>query len=67
MRCRIKELTIGKDLKLKSLAANVSITPQYLSQICNDKAVPHVGVLRKIAKELDCHIDDLYKWDDELN
>jgi DNA-binding Xre family transcriptional regulator len=54
-------------VKKKDLAERIGITPQYLSSILsgNKKVSKEIELLFKIAKELDCKVDDLYEYSEE--
>lgn len=54
-------------IKKMDLAKKLGITPQYLSSILagRKKASKEIELLFKIAKELDCKVDDLYTYEEE--
>jgi putative transcriptional regulator len=63
MRCRIEELIESKGMKKKYVAKEIGITPNQLSNWLGMKAFPPIDKAYKLAKLLDCKVDDLYEWE----
>jgi transcriptional regulator with XRE-family HTH domain len=55
----IRKRRVKKELSLRSLAAQLEITPSYLSDIENDRRVPAEDVVRQIARLLEIDFNDL--------
>lgn len=64
MKPRIKELIVAKDLKQKNVAKELGVTPQQLSNWVKGVSYPRFETAYKLAKLLDCKLDDLYKEED---
>lgn len=60
----IKILRVALGLRQKDLARRVGIQPHYLSLVEAGKRQPSLGVLRKIASELDVPVSLLF-WEAE--
>lgn len=55
----LREARVKKGVSLRSLAAELKITPSYLSDIENDRRVPSEDVLQLLALLLGLDFDDL--------
>lgn len=55
----IREARIEKRLRLRELAKAAGIAASYLSDIENDRRIPSVDVLRKLAEVLTLDFDEL--------
>ena len=60
MKITIKQRRLEKKLKQKELSQLAGITAAAISYYENGKRLPTVDNARKLAKALDCTIDDLY-------
>ena len=54
----LRDARMEKDNSLRALAAQLKITPSYLSDIENDRRVPAEDVLQKLTGALDLPFDD---------
>ena len=57
---RIKEILDEKGISAKNLAERMGVTPQYISGIIREKGSASIGVLSKIAKELNVPLSSLF-------
>ncbi|MED4399844.1 helix-turn-helix transcriptional regulator [Metabacillus fastidiosus] len=57
---KIKDFREQRDLKLKELAEKVDITAGYLRKIEKGEGTPSLKLAVRIAKVLDCTLDDLF-------
>ncbi len=55
----LREARVKKGVSLRSVAAELDITPSYLSDIENDRRIPSEDVLQQLATLLDLDFDDL--------
>jgi transcriptional regulator with XRE-family HTH domain len=55
----LREARVGKGLSLRGLAAQLEITPSYVSDIENDRRIPSEEVLQQFARLLAINFDDL--------
>lgn len=58
---KIKELIEKKGISMRVLAAKVGVSEAMISYIVNGLKEPSVTVLARIAKELECTVDELIK------
>lgn len=56
---RIRVILAELNMTHKELAEKVSLTPQSITRICNNKTQPSLKLLYKIAMVLDVDIKDL--------
>ncbi len=54
----LRDARVKKGVSLRSLAAELKITPSYLSDIENDRRVPSEDVLQQLANLLNLNFDD---------
>ncbi len=64
MKCNIGYIRKSKGLQQKFVAKQIGISPEHLSHIEHNKSEASAGILFKIAKVLDCKVDDLYTLDE---
>lgn len=57
---RIKEILDEKGISAKNLAERMGVTPQYISGIIREKGSASIGVLYRIAKELNVPLSSLF-------
>lgn len=55
----IRQARVRSGIRLRELAAKLSITPSYLSDIENDRRVPSQEVLEGIARQLGLDVNEL--------
>ncbi len=55
----LRTARVKKGVSLRSLAAELDITPSYLSDIENDRRIPSEDVLQQMAVHLNLDFDDL--------
>jgi transcriptional regulator with XRE-family HTH domain len=55
----LRDARIKKGVSLRSLAAELKITPSYLSDIENDRRIPSEDVLQQLANLLNLNFDDM--------
>lgn len=55
----LREARVAADVSLRTLAAELKITPSYISDIENDRRVPSEEVLRQLADHFRLKFDDL--------
>ncbi|TYS91884.1 helix-turn-helix transcriptional regulator [Rossellomorea aquimaris] len=67
MKPRIKELIVARDLKQKDVAMELGVTPQQLSNWVKGVSYPRMKQAFKLAKFLECKVDDLYVGDVKNN
>ncbi|KKI88728.1 hypothetical protein WQ54_29910 [Bacillus sp. SA1-12] len=60
-KSNLKELLTKNNTKLDVLAANTNIPIEQLNEYL-DKKVMNLNNAMTISKELNCTIEDLYKW-----
>lgn len=60
-RLKIKEIRIQKGIYQKDLSDKIGISANYLSELENNKFDIRLGLLLKIAKELNVDVKDLYE------
>ncbi|WP_035322676.1 helix-turn-helix transcriptional regulator [Peribacillus kribbensis] len=65
MKCNIGELIDQKGLKKKFVAEVVGVSPQQLSNWLSGRNYPPLDKAYKLAKLLECKVDELYKDDEE--
>lgn len=58
---KLWEVRTAKGLKLEAVAAMTGVSKSTLNNIENGKTSPTLAKLEKIARGLDCRINDLYK------
>lgn len=58
---KIKEMLEKQGKSLRGIASSVGVSESMMSYIVNGLKEPSVAVLVRIAKELDCIVDDLIK------
>lgn len=63
MKCKIGELIETKGMKKKYVAKEIGITPSQLSNWLALKSYPPMDKAYKLAKLLNCKVDDLYQED----
>lgn len=56
---RIKEVLVINSISQIFLARKIEITPNAMSNICNNKSQPHLKTLKQIAEILDVDIREL--------
>lgn len=57
---RIKNIISAQGLTVKSLAERMGVTPQYLSNVINEKSSPTVATLDKIANAIHVPTSSLF-------
>lgn len=62
---RLKAVRESQGLSQKELADKVGLTDKAISAYEREKRMPNARVLKKIAKALNCKVDDLLKDDEE--
>lgn len=62
---RLKTIREAQGLSQKELADKVGLTDKAISAYEREKRMPNLRVVKKIAKVLDCKVDDLLKDDDD--
>ncbi|WP_418613890.1 helix-turn-helix domain-containing protein [[Ruminococcus] torques] len=61
VKVNLWEVRNAKGLKLEAVAAMTGVSKSTLNNIENGKTSPTLANLEKIAKGLDCRINDLYE------
>ncbi len=61
MKCLINEHIENSGYKKKWIAKQLGISQEVLSRWANGHSMPSVNNLFKLAKILDCKVDDLYE------
>ncbi|WP_137743354.1 helix-turn-helix domain-containing protein [Robertmurraya siralis] len=61
-KCLLQNILDEKRMSLNDLADKTGISKHQLSAYKNQKKLMSLPTSRLIASKLDCHIDDLYKW-----
>lgn len=56
---KIRHLMKGKDIRSKDLAAKIGISESMMSFILSGLREPSVQILVRIAKTLECSVDDI--------
>jgi len=67
MRCNIEKIIKEKGFLKKYIAKEVGITPSQLSYWITMKNFPSADKLFKLARVLNCKVDDLYEYEEEIN
>jgi transcriptional regulator with XRE-family HTH domain len=67
MILRIKELAKKKGMGIGILAENIGIAQPSMSNIVNEKVMPSVETLQKIADVLNVHISELFSKEDDIS
>ena len=67
MKARIGEIRKSKGLMQKFVANQVGISQQQLSDFEKNRAFPRIDKAYRIAKVLDCTVNDLYEWNEDTN
>lgn len=57
---KVSVVRVSKGLSQKSLATKCGVSQQTISFIENEKKQPSLAIARKIAKSLNCTIDELF-------
>lgn len=57
----IRSMRVSKGLTQEQLAQKLSVKRTTVSMWENNKSLPNIIVLKKIADALDCKVDDLIK------
>lgn len=65
LKSRIGKVIDSKGLKHKWVAMQMGIAPTVLSRWINNRGKPSVERLFKLARILDCKVDELYIWTDD--
>ena len=61
---QLKLARVQRDLKAKDLAAQVGVTPKYLSQIENERAPGlSVEIFARLCRALDTTPNDVMEWE----
>lgn len=63
-RCLLREHLQKHDMTQLELAEEMGITVQQINKYVMNKQVMSLRVARNIALILNCHIDDLYEWEE---
>lgn len=63
IRVRLAEL----DKRQSEVYAKMGITPQQFSNWVQGKSMPYLETAFRLAKELDCKVDDLWELQDDMN
>ena len=56
---KIKQLMITKDLRSKDLATKIGVSESMMSYILSGLREPNVQTLMRMAKVLECPVDDI--------
>ncbi|WP_400245624.1 helix-turn-helix transcriptional regulator [Niallia sp. JL1B1071] len=64
MKSQIGEIRKAKGLMQKYVAQQVGISHQQLSDFENNRTYPRIDKAYKIAKILNCTVNDFYIWED---
>ena len=57
---RLKLIIIERELTIKKLANDLGVSPQTISNWCNDKNLDNIYAFYKLCKELDVDIRDIF-------
>ena len=60
LKCNLKDLRKYARMTQADLSAKTDITISMISEYENNKSTPTIYSLWKIAKALDCKVDDIY-------
>ena len=61
-RCRIPEWLERRGMLQRELATRTGLSPQYISDKCNNRGIMRMDHAKNIAHALGCRIDELYEW-----
>jgi len=64
MKCNIENIIVGKGLKKGYIAKELGISSQQLRRWIIGNYYPPADKLFKLAKLLDCKVDDLYELEE---
>jgi len=64
-KTRIKELLYKKRMTQAEFAERIGVSAQWLSDKINMRGTMTINSSMMIAKALNCHIEDLYEWEEE--
>lgn len=67
MKSRLNELIEKSGLRKKYIAKEVGITPTQFSNWIAGRSYPPLDKAYKLAKLLNCKVDDLYEEEEESN
>lgn len=56
----LKSVRVRKNITIKELAELSGVSKSYISEIENNKNMPTIDILCKLAKALEVKVDDLY-------
>lgn len=62
---RIKEVAKDKNVGIGELANRIGIAQPSMSNIVNEKSMPSIETLQKIADSLEVHISELFERPDD--
>jgi len=62
---RIKEIAKEKNIGIGELAIKIGVAQPSMSNIVNEKSMPSIETLQKIADALEVHISDLFERPDD--
>lgn len=63
MKCKIGEIIDNKGYKKKWIAGQMEVSPTQLSNWISGRSYPPMDKAFKLAKFLNCKVDDLYEYD----
>ncbi|PPA87938.1 XRE family transcriptional regulator [Brevibacillus laterosporus] len=63
-RCRLYERLKIADMTQTDLAEKIKMKRQQISDYANNRNVMSLSNAKSIAYALNCHIDDLYEWNE---
>lgn len=67
MKNKVKELREVKKMTQKQLAAELNVSRQAINAIENEKFDPSIILAFKIAKFFSCKIEDVFKFEGDIN
>ncbi|WP_272033048.1 helix-turn-helix transcriptional regulator [Oceanobacillus kimchii] len=66
IKSKIGDVIDSKGLKHKWVAEQVGVYPTVLSRWINNRGKPSLERTFKLAKVLNCKVDDLYTYEDDI-
>lgn len=64
MKSRVKEWIVRSGMKNDQVAEILGVSRESVSKWCNNKTVPTLRTAFRLAKLLNCTVDDLFNTDD---
>lgn len=62
--CKVLDILEKKKMPQKTLAEKLNMPKGQMNDYCRNRKIMSLSTARKVAKELQVTIDDLYEWDD---